>query len=592
MSTQAAPAAVGTARLRLAVGRESVAVGALFVLGAALLALTWNKWGSLDNDTGYDTLAGLRVAHGDLPYVDFVYYYGPLAPFALGLFSWLGGAGLPSALFFGLLVAFAIVACTYALARAYAGSLGAFLATALVLPVAFSPNQFSYVDPHTHSATLAVLTTLCFLLCLKRLTDSGHLGWAVAAGAALGLVGLTRPEFEIGALLAAAAWLWARKRAGHAIRRDAVAVAVPGLAIPAAVYGAFAAASSVHTLIFENLYPRAFYHAAASTMLHARMPLTARSFAELGGRVLLYAAGVAALVVAARALDRRDWIRRGVLAALGVAAVLALGAAAAKPEALRHGLQFAYGWIPGGAVVLAIVLLRRVRSGDAGARMQLDVAATVALAVVAASTYGGFFIHAPNAQMAVYALPLAAPFLARLHLRHLAVNQAAVAIGAAWLAFLAVAGVGLTLKDARGESAVVRGTGGAIAGRPAEIAVYRQAVNWIETRTTSAQPVLIAPQLTWMYALTERENPLRELSLLPGALAERGAEHAAIAQLARSHAPLVLIDRRSYPGYGHTSFGKSFDRNLAAWISNHYHHAATLGGPSGPQLDVWTRRAS
>src|SRR5207244_3262998 len=81
--------------------------------------------------------AGTRFAHGELPYVDYVYWYGPLAPALLGLAAKLGGAGVVPFVGLGLAVAFLILAATYALARTFVGPLGAFLATALVAPLAF-----------------------------------------------------------------------------------------------------------------------------------------------------------------------------------------------------------------------------------------------------------------------------------------------------------------------------------------------------------------------------------------------------------------------------------------------------------------------
>ena len=221
-----------------------------------------------------NAIFGWRVAHGQIPYVDYVYYYGPLAPFALGLFSLVGGDGMVPALAFGLLVACGILGATYALARTLLAPLGAFLATAIVLPVAFSSNQFSYVDPHTHSATLALLLALLFLLAMNRFSVTESRRWLGAAGTCAGLALLTRPEFAAAILLGAAVWLWARRRSRTAQGREVLVFAAPALAIPALVYGAFMTAVSPHRLLFENLYPRDFYHAAASTMLKARAPLT------------------------------------------------------------------------------------------------------------------------------------------------------------------------------------------------------------------------------------------------------------------------------------------------------------------------------
>jgi dolichyl-phosphate-mannose-protein mannosyltransferase len=581
-------------RLRIAVARDAIAIGALALVGALILAYTWNRWGNVNNDTGYDTLAGWRVAHGQLPYVDYVYYYGPLAPFTLGLFSFVGGDGMGPALVFGLLVACGILAATYALARTRLGPLGAFLATGLVLPVAFSSNQFSYVDPHTHSATLAVLLALLFLLAMNRFSVTESRRWLGAAGACAGLALLTRPEFAAAVLLGAAVWLWARRRSGVSERRDALVFAAPALAIPAAVYGAFLTAVSPHRLLFENLYPRDFYHAAASTMLKARAPLTLSSFVQLGAKFAIYAVGVGASVLLVRSIERRPRLHGPALVACGIGAVVVALVALVDPEAVRHGLKYAYGWIPAGAALAAVLLFRKVRrtrTRDHSAHLELGT--TVVLAVVATATYAAFYVHAFFPQMAVYALPLAAVFLAGLHLRKLATSRGTALLGAVWLTFLAAAGVGLTIKDARVESAIVQGPGGTIAARPQQAAVYRQALAWIERSTDAHAEILLAPQLTWLYALSERRNPLPQLSLLPGTLAAPGSEQEAIRRLERLRVPLIVTERRTFGGYGHASFGGSFDRKLASWIRSHYRHAALLGssGPAEDAVDIWLRRS-
>jgi hypothetical protein len=164
----------------------------------------------------------------------------------------------------------------------------------------------------------------------------------------------------------------------------------------------------------------------------------------------------------------------------------------------------------------------------------------------------------------------------------------------AWLTFLAVAGMGLTLNDARLESATVHGPGGTIAARPGQAAVYRQTLGWIERSTAPHAQILLAPQLTWLYALSERRNPLPELSLLPGALAEPGSEQATIRRLEQARVPLIVTERRTFEGYGHTYFGGSFDRDLAAWIRSHYRHAALLGssGPAEDAVVIWLRRST
>ena len=69
-----------------------------------------------------------------------------------------------------------------------------------------------------------------------------------------------------------------------------------------------------------------------------------------------------------------------------------------------------------------------------------EIVGLTALFALGLSSYGAFFLHAPHPQMAVYAVPLAAIFLARLHMRDLVLNRAGYVLGAAWLVFLVAAG--------------------------------------------------------------------------------------------------------------------------------------------------------
>lgn len=592
MSTIVGPAIAAQAR-RFALSADLVAPALLSLAFAGLALVTWGTWGDLGADTGYDELAAARIAGGELPYVDFTYFYGPLGIGALGLLFALFGSSVGVAVAFGLMLAFAIVVATYALARTQVGPWGSFLAGALTAPVALGPTNFSYVTPHSYSAPLGILLTLALLLAVARVAAGGSSAWLVAAGALLGLTTLTRPEFVLAAVLGTVLWLGLRRRAGIAGSNEVVRVVIPAAAVATVVYGVFALLTSPGELLFGNLYPLDELRAGASDVLSIHAPMTASSFVELALRLLLYAVSAAGLVVAARLVERHGRIATALRFAAAGGFALALVAAAARPEALRHGLQYAYGWIPAGAAVaVAVLLLRRRRQGDWSARDQVALASAVVLAVLAAKTYGAFFVLAPFAQPAVYALPFAALLLVRLHLRELAPVRTAAVFGAAWLGFLALASAGLTLKDARAESVSVRGPGGALAEQPAEAAALSGALDVIAAESEPGDTILVGPQLTSLYLLAERSNPLRQLSLIPNALPTRADERAAIAELDASGTRLIVLDRRSFPAYGHTSFGSSFDRQLAAWIERNFVRVNTLGAGSPRVLDVWIRRQS
>lgn len=253
----------GRVGLRAAVtprGLPLIAVGGLIGL---LAVVTWHTWGDLNSDTGYDVVAGTRIAHGHLPYSDFTYYYGPAGPFLLGLGAWIGGSGLAPAVGVGLVLTGAILAATYALGRIVAGPLGALLATAITAAVAFTPNNYSFILPHTENATLGTLLALGFLLAAWRFAESGRARWLLAAGSAAGATMLTKPEPAVAVLVAGALWLGLRARRGRTWREIGL-FSVPVVAIPAVVYSAFLTSVSAHSLVYDNLYPTSVLRAGGT----------------------------------------------------------------------------------------------------------------------------------------------------------------------------------------------------------------------------------------------------------------------------------------------------------------------------------------
>ena len=475
-------------------------------------------------------------------------------------------------------------------ARTQSGPLGASLAAAITAGVAFSPTNFSFVLPHTYSATLAVLMTLGFLLALHRAEATARDRWLVAAGVLAGLAALTRPEFAAAVLVGGALWLWARRQAGAGGLRTAGLLIAPALLVPAVVYGAFLTAISPHRLLFDNLYPVAQLHAAGNAVLRIDAPLTSESFLVLGLRLCLYAAGVALLLLIARAIEAPGTARKVAMPVLVAGGAAAVAFSVLRSETLRYGLEFAYGWIPAGAALATILLAYRVRRSRS-ASDSVALACAAVLTVLAAKSYGGFFLHASRAQAAVYAAPFAAVLLVRLHLSELGRSRAAFVLGAAWLAFLAAAGAGLALKDARAESGLVSGPGGTLAATPSDAAVYQSAVSWITSRTRPGEAILLAPQLTALYTLSGRQDPLTQLSVLPGALPTARSQTDAIARLGAgagfgSRSSIAVLSRNTGRGpSGSRSTARSPPGSIV--ISR---MSRPWGAPGTRMLDVWLKR--
>ncbi len=323
------------------------------------------------------------------------------------------------------------------------------------------------------------------------------------------------------------------------------------------------------------------------------MPMTASSFAEVGGKLALYAAGCAVLVFVAARIARGGRVASALIAFCAFGGVLIVAGSLVKPDGLRDGMYYLYGWIPAGAVIALALLVRRYRrrAGGWAAVQQVELATVAVLAVLALTTYASFVVHGWRPQMAVYYLPFAAVLLVRLHLVELVRNRPAYILGVLWIAFLAGSAAGLTLKDARAESVTVSGPGGSIAETPAEAGLYQSALDVIAARTEPGEPILVAPLMTGLYPLSDRTSALPELSMLPGALPTEADERAAVARLEEAGVRLVITDNREWPGYGHTSFGASFDRELNRWIEANFNHAETIRVPGESRaLDVWLKR--
>lgn len=578
------------ATARTAIAGEAAVLAGLCVWTVAVAALTWGTWGDLTMDTGYDLLAAARTASGELPYVDYVYFYGPAAPLLLGGIYALTGAGVWPAVALGLVLGALAIALTYRLARVYVDPLPAGLAAALVAPAVVSSANNSYALPHSFSAPLGIVLALGALLLLARWArEGGGRGRLAAAGALAGAVAATRPELAVSLYLGLGLWAAYLLLRRAATPRDAATAIAPAAAIPLVVYGAFLTSVPLGDLLWENLYPRDYIDAAGSVVLDAHAPWTASSLVELAAHGIAYGAGIAVLLAAGAMLVRGGRARSVVLAAAVVGVLGYLAVLAARPDTVRYYLEFAWAWVPAGAWVAAGALAWRGR--DARARAVL--APVLVLAVVATTTYADF-LPIPNAlhpNAVPYVLPLAAVFLAWLHGRALARDRGAAALGAGWLALLALGAGGLVVHDAGAETATVRAPHGSMTARPADAAALQQAVTTIERLTRPGEPVLLAPQMTSLYVMADVRNPLPQLSLLPGTLATPTDEERAIARM--RDVRLVVIDRTPLETYEHGAFGTTFATRLAAWLRDDFRRAETLrgAGPDARALDVWIRRS-
>jgi 4-amino-4-deoxy-L-arabinose transferase-like glycosyltransferase len=585
--------------VRSAAARDTVVVSALALWVAVLAALTWGSWGDITMDTGYDLVAAAKSADGELPYVDYVYFYGPLGPMLLGGIYSMTGPGLAPALALGFVLALAAIGLTYRVARLLVGPLGAGLAAAFTAAAALSGENASYVLPHTLSAPIAIVLLLLVILGLGQHLQGGSRRSLALAGIGIGLIAVTRPEVATWIYPAAAIYLlvrvWRSPESRSGAWRDVLVVAIPAGLIPAVIYGAFLTSVPLGDLLWENLYSKDYFAAAGSVLTEGWAPYTFGSFVDLGERVVVYAAVAAGLYAAAWAIEAGGLLRVLAIAAGAIGLFGLLAVLAVRPETLRHYLAYAYAWIPAGAWLAALALLWRSKRIGSARERQVSLLVVLLLGVVAFSAYGSFrpFPNPLHPDKTPYIAALVAIFLAWAHVRVIPRGRfVAQSVGLAWLAALVLANTGLALHDARQESSTFGGPGGTLNARSAEGPVLQQAMDVIARETRAGDPILIAPRLTALYAMADRTNPLPQLSLLPGMLPTAAEERQAIARM--SDVDLVVIDRTPLTLFGLGQFGEGYAKEIGAWLERDFRLIASIDG-SGKELtgiDVYKRQRS
>ncbi len=565
------------------------------------------------------------IKHGATAYRDVRYYYGPLGLYSLALAFRLAGTSFTTAYAFGLAQTAAIVASFYALARQWLAPLEAGLASAVLMAIGYSGTAFNFILPHTNSATFGLLFLLLMLLAMAR-------GCTLRAGAAAGLVGLTRPEFAAVAWAGMAAYAIAtwRVRGRAAAWRAGWRMALPALAIPTLVLGWFATRAGLSTLFTENLWPVKFIRVGAKTE-QSWMPFTLASAAGLAARAGIYVGLLAALTKSVEGWrTSRDAARTaaenkrggpaepasgplsGPLTAawpLGAAALtLALADGALRASGIwteqrtaiegevRH-LTLGMSWLPAlGLAACAVAAVRLVRGGDSPLRGESPVGpgagqslrdawpVDAALIVVAA----GLGLRAYNAftTEGSYAPYYAAPLVLLLGILHTRVAERHPRARAASLGALGLVAAGLAAYALGGlyvhDTTTVHTPRGTFITTAAAAPALEGAVRAIDAQTRPGQPILAAPDDGGLYFMADRPPALYELTLLPGLLANPAEERAAVARLRREHVTLAVLGARNLSAWGTPTFGTDYDKLLGAYLRSAAGSSEVIGTLAQP----------
>lgn len=574
MLSEASPPEPLPARAPARAPGDHAVIAVLVLCFAVLAALTWRKWGTPEIDAGVDMTTADLIKHGALAYRDVRYYYGPLGIYSMALSFKLFGASFTTAYGFGFVGAAAILAAFYALARQLLTPLTAGLATAVVLAIGFSGTAYNFVLPNTSSATFGILCLLLALLALSRER-------MLLTGAAIGLVGLTRPEYFALAAGMAAAYVLAtwRVTGPRSALRVSWRIALPAIAIPGVVLGWFAARVGFSKLITENLWPVKFLHGGVGTERHWA-PFDISSVFGLLARGAIYVGLLAAVVISVQGFRRARGARRVAalwpLPAVALALVAidgllrAVGPLSFQREAIeleaRH-LMLGMSVLPAlclAVAALAAVRLVRGRDSPLGRSWPADLALIVVAAGLGLRAYNAFTTEGS------YAPYYAAPLVLILGILHERVGERWPQARGAVLAALGLIAMGLATYAVGGlyihDTTTVHTERGTFVTTATGAAAAQGAVDQIDADTTPSQPILAAPTDAGLYFMSDRHPALYDLALLPGLIASSAEQNAAIARLRNEHVPLAVIAARDLSPWGTPTFGVDYDMILGAYL--------------------------
>jgi hypothetical protein len=373
-------------------------------------------------------------------------------------------------------------------------------------------------------------------------------------------------------------------------------MALPGLAIPIAVLGFFAAKAGASNLLTENLWPKDFIRIAGFKTQSDWMPVSAAGAFGVVARLAVYGGLLAALVATAIGWQRRSGAGR-LLAAWPLAlvvVVLLAGDGALHATGLfageRHAIEtesrhliLGMSWLPAlgfAAIAWAAVSFLRRGSSPLGGSWAMDLALLVAGAALGLRAYNAFTSEGS------YAPYYAAPLVLLLGILHERIGQRAPAARVPALAALGLVAAGLAAYALIGlyadKDASVHTARGTFVTTPAAAPALSAAIKRVDAASRPDQPILAGPADGGLYFMTDRRPALYELMLLPGLLASRADEERAVTDLRRQHVPVAILGSRDFSKWGWKTFGVDYNRVLGDALRRATVASQTVGQTSDP----------
>lgn len=557
------------------------------VLGAwaaALLHWTWLAWPNVLVDVGRDLYVAWQLSEGARLYADVEHLNGPLSPWWNALVFRVLGPGIPSIVSANLAIGAGIVALLYrVLARIGDRGSATFACAVFLVLFGFADfngfGNYNYVTPYAHEMTHGLLLGLAAIACLDVWARGRRSGWLVAAGLALGLAFLTKPELFAACACASAAGLAvsASPRARPALLLLGAAALPPLLALgllaarmpfAVALDGVLGGWSGV---VGPGVGRLRFYQSAMGTD-------------RVGASLLRMAAW--ALCVAAL-LGAAAWLGRRLASAPGRARAAAVAIFCAG-VALGLGLRERIPWsevavaYPVGLAALLVALVRRSPAqGESGAR-----ALAIVFLVFSSALLGKILL---NAHLGHYGFVLAAPATCALIVAGLAWGPRALeragadgtplrALVLALVLTVALVYGNATRTQVAAKGWVVRAGADALRTQGMFGRHVDRVLRDLEVRLADGGTLLVLPDGAMLNFLLRRRNPTPYTNFMPPEVMVFGEER--ILAAFETHPPdAVVLVHRDTAEYGARFFGSDYGQRLMGFVRGRYATALRSGGP-------------
>ena len=591
-------------------------VAGLLLLGAAVL-WSWSSWGRLYDpivDQGWYMQVSARLLAGDVLYRDMIWMYGPLPVYLLALaFRWLGTHVDSFLLLHHGLAALGLL-LTYRVARFVLTPPLALLGTLALFLGGWWGGFVGYSQAYTGAVPLGAVAGLAFLTCLLSYLRHASRLWLLGAGLASGLALLIKPEFAVACAgtglvvmvgLALFPGAWPGRRADR--RGDGVLFALSMALVAGVSYGLLARQAG-----WRNVWVGITGYDQDAILLGVWPPWgTAESWLYIvsGIGFLLTVTVAIVLVAVPQGTGRRRWVLAMLfIPGLALATLPWFRLAAMNPglmAGMRHSLPILVEqcirvwWAPTTLLMaavaggLSLLWIRAHRQRRALSQRLLAVGVLALYSALAAvrsflHPIGTFhFLYLDTAfPVLVFLLAMAVPgVIARRWRVPVQPGRVGLLLALGMMAYGAAGGI--WDRDYLAQMSAVWAT-------PRGTALYnphhgrRQAwpelLQQIYAHTEPGDPIVILGQEPGFYFWTERANPLRQDTLLPGMASSSEDAQEIVRRLAESAPSLIAVPQGVTYGRGwfwELEAGRQAYRDLApvwAFIASHYELEMIAGG--------------